>query len=126
MQSKMLTMRKIKSSKEDTIVFLTEAVDYIKNDINMTNLDHLEDFLKDSNRGFIWNNMIKRDSIARELMSNALANNTAIALRQQVTENYQVEYVLIKKKKYKRIRDKTTGRFVSAKKKGVFEGGLRS
>jgi len=111
--------------KLETPDFITEAKEYINKDINMTNLEDIRKYLYKQDRAFIWDYMIKKDRNARELMSEALRTNSFIALRSQINPRFNVESVLVKGKKQKRIRDKKTGRFVSAKKKGVFEG-LRS
>ena len=112
-------------AKKGTPDFITEAVEEAE---EWEYLYEVEASLKNSDRAFIWDNMIKRDADAKELIKEVLANNraakreeervTRLVIRQVLKPNFKLEKRIDKRsgKEIKQIRDLKTGRYTSRKK----------
>ena len=109
----------------ETPDFIDDAVEEAE---NWEYLYQVEASLRKSNRAFIWDNMIKKDEDAKELIKTVLANNraakreeervTRIVIRQILKPNFRLEKRIDKRsgKEIKQIRNTKTGRYESRKK----------
>ena len=111
---------------QETEDFLVEAVEDAEIE-RIETLTALKKRLRDTNRAFIWDNMIKRDQDAKEVFKDVFRKNrearkeeeaelTKIFVRQVLKKNIKLEKIKVQGKDQVRLRDSKTGRFVSRDK----------
>jgi hypothetical protein len=110
---------------KETEDFLVEAVEDAEME-RIETLTALKKRLRDTNRAFIWDNMIKRDQDAKEVFKDVFRKNrearkeeaelTKVFVRQVLKKNIKLEKIKVKGKDQIRLRDEKTGKFVSKDK----------